>query len=72
MSGFLNEVIGGVEVGRDVLCVHIGYSHLQLLETLGHLQILWVVVDANQPARIKQLPATERGQACAISFPDVE
>lgn len=55
----LNEVIGGVEVGRDVLCVYVSHCHLQLLEALGHLQILWVVVDADQPARIKHLPAAE-------------
>lgn len=47
---FFNEVIGGVEVGRDVLCVHVSHRHLELLEALGHLQVFRVVVDADQPA----------------------
>lgn len=54
VSGFLDEVIGGIEVGCDVLGVHISHGHLQLLEALGYLQILWVVVDADQPAHSKR------------------
>lgn len=48
----LNVVIGGIEVGRDVLCVHICHCHLQVLETSGHLQVFWVVVNADDPTTI--------------------
>jgi len=50
VSCFLNVVIRGVEVWCDVLGVHIGHCHLQLLEALGYLQIFWVVVNADDPA----------------------
>ena len=58
-----NEVIGGVEVGGDVLCVHISHRHLELLEALGHLQIFWVVVDADQPAHTNHPQLKPKGMS---------
>ena len=48
--GFLDVVVGGIEVRCDVLCVYICHCHLQMLKSLRHLQILWVVVNADDPA----------------------
>ena len=48
----LDVVIGGIEVGCDVLCVHICHCHLQMLETSGHLQVFWVVVNADDPTTV--------------------
>ncbi len=53
--GFLNVVIGGIEVRGDVLCVYICHCHLQMLKSLRHLQILWVVVNADDPA-VRAMP----------------
>ncbi len=50
--GFLNIVIGGIEVRGDVLCVYICHCHLQMLKSLRHLQILWIVVNADDPAAL--------------------
>ena len=50
--GFLNVVIGGVEVRGDVLCVYVCHCHLQMLKPLRRLQILWVVVNADDPAAL--------------------
>lgn len=55
--GFLNVVIGGIEVRGDVLSVYICHCHLQMLKSLRHLQILWVVVDADDPAALFALRA---------------
>lgn len=51
-SGFFNEVIGRVEERRDVLSVHICHCHLELLEGFGWLQVLRVVVYADDPESI--------------------
>lgn len=48
-SSFFNVVIGGIEEGGDVLCVHICHRHLQLLEGLWGLQVLRIVVNGDDP-----------------------
>ena len=48
----LNEVIRGAKVGCDVSHIDVRHLDLQVLVAVRRLQIVWVVVDGDDPATL--------------------